>query len=352
MERPEGCERSRSAPRRGPAASGVGRRVALLAATIGAAGLALAGCGTDSPSMLDPRGPGASHIANLWWFLFVVGGAVTLVVLALLAVALVRGRRRTADEPPPDATNFVVVGGIVIPATILVAAFAMTIWTDLQLRASGPEALRIEVVGHQFWWEVHYPEQEIRTANEIHIPVGQPVEILVNPADVIHSFWVPQLHGKIDMIPGKTNTLRLQADEPGEYRGICAEFCGLAHAHMHFLVIAEPADEFPAWVENQQLAAAEPNSEILVRGQQLFLGSACVYCHAVRGTTASSDFGPDLTHLASRRTLAAGIIENNRGNLAAWIVDPQTIKPGNAMPGIDMDSEDLQALVTYLESLE
>jgi cytochrome c oxidase subunit II len=301
--------------------------------------------------MLVPRGPGASHIATLWWILFAFGTAVFVVVTLLFLYAIFR-RRATDDEPPPDATRFVVIGGIIIPAVILLIAFAATMWTTLRIVDAGPEALTIEAVGHQFWWEIDYPEQGIRTANEIHIPVGQPVNVLVSPMDVIHSFWVPQLSGKIDMIPGKTNTITLQADEPGVYRGICAEFCGLSHAHMQFLVIAQPPDEFAEWVENQQQVPEPPTSDTLIRGQQLFLGSACVYCHAVAGTTASSEFGPDLTHFGSRQTIAAGILENNRGNLLAWLADPQRIKPGNKMPGIDMDSEDLQDLASYLESLD
>lgn len=317
-----------------------------------AAVLVLFGCTPDSPNMLQPRGPAASHIATLWWILFAFGAAVFVVVSLLFFYAIFRKRRPTGASAPPDATRFVVIGGVVIPAIILLIAFAATMWTTIRIVDAEPDVLTIEAVGHQFWWEIDYPEQGIRIANEIHIPVGQPVNILVSPMDVIHSFWVPQLSGKIDMIPGKTNTITLQADEPGEYRGICAEFCGLSHAHMQFLVIAQLPNEFAAWVERQQQVPEPPTTDILVRGQQLFLGSACVYCHAVAGTTAASEFGPDLTHFGSRRTIAAGILENNRGNLLAWIVDPQTIKPGNKMPGIDMSSEDLQALATYLESLE
>lgn len=325
-------------------------RPALVLTAIGVV-LALAGCGQDSPSILDPRGPGAARIATLWWWLFALGGAVFVVVVATLAVAIMRARR--ADhESTGEAIRFVVIGGIAIPAVTLLATFGLTLWTTLGLADADQTDLTIEVIGHQFWWEVRYPDEDVVTANEIHIPVGQPVTIQVTTSDVIHSFWVPQLHGKIDLIPGRANTIQLQADEPGEYRGICAEFCGLAHAHMQFLVVASPADEFPAWLERQRQDAPLPEDDIVFRGEQLFLSSACVYCHTVRGTNDSSELGPDLTHLASRRTLAGGILENNRGNLAAWLLDPQTIKPGNAMPGTDFSGEDLQAILTYLESLE
>jgi cytochrome c oxidase subunit 2 len=212
--------------------------------------------------------------------------------------------------------------------------------------------LRIHVTGVQWWWRVFYPEEQVTTANEIHIPTNRPVELLLDTNDVIHSFWVPRLHGKVDMIPGKTNTLVLQADTPGEYVGECAEFCGTQHARMHLRVIAQSPEEFDAWLQAQSQPAPSPPEGILREGQQIFLGSACVYCHAIRGTNASGVIGPDLTHLASRRTLAAGTVPNTRGYLMGWIADPHGIKPGNRMPPTYLDADDLDALVTYLESLE
>jgi cytochrome c oxidase subunit 2 len=168
----------------------------------------------------------------------------------------------------------------------------------------------------------------------------------------VHNFWVPELQGKFDLIPGRTQATWLQADEPGVFQGMCAEYCGMQHAKMRFVVVALPPDEYAAWAERQRQPAPAPADELALRGQQLFLGSACVYCHAVAGTNATSRFGPDLTHLASRRTLAAGVLENNRGNLAGWILNPQTLKPGNKMPPTALDGEELQALLAYLESLE
>jgi cytochrome c oxidase subunit 2 len=189
------------------------------------------------------------------------------------------------------------------------------------------------------------------TANYIHIPAGVPVRVHLGSQDVIHSFWVPELHGKLDMIPGQTNSFWLQADNPGEYKGICAEFCGTQHAKMLFLVVAQPPDEFAAWLEQQQQPAAVPAEPLAQQGLQVFLTGGCVECHAVRGTDATGNLGPDLTHIASRRTLGAGILPNNPGNLGGWIADPQHIKPGNLMPDSPLTGEELQALLAYMATL-
>jgi cytochrome c oxidase subunit 2 len=210
----------------------------------------------------------------------------------------------------------------------------------------------VEVTGRQWWWEVRYPESGVVTANEIRIPAGRPVRLVVTSGDVIHSVWIPELHGKIDMIPGRSNSQVIIADEPGEYRGECAEFCGAQHAKMQFIVVAEPPERFAAWLERQAQPANAPADAMQLEGREIFLGSACVYCHAVRGTNANSNFGPDLTHLASRRTLAAGMLANNRGNLSGWVLNPQQIKPGNKMPPTALSGEELNALLAYLESLE
>lgn len=325
---------------------------------VGLAGILLASVSTNAqerPSVLDPAGPRAARIADLWWVMFGLSAVVFAIVMGLVVAAVFRGRR----GPDPDdrsfftSSTFVVLGGAVIPFVILMIVFGSTLWTLIaNARADDPAAVPIEVVGHQFWWEVRYPGQDVVTANEIHIPTGQPVQIHLTGADVIHSLWVPQLSGKLDLIPGQTNTLWLEADEPGVYRGQCAEYCGIQHAHMAFLVVAQPPDEFAEWLDQLREPANEPVADTLVeRGQEIFLGSACVYCHRVAGTNASGELGPDLTHLASRRTLAAGTLENNLGNLAGWIVDPQTIKPGNKMPATNLTSEELQALLAYLMSL-
>ncbi|HYD82403.1 MAG TPA: c-type cytochrome, partial [Opitutus sp.] len=192
----------------------------------------------------------------------------------------------------------------------------------------------------------------VETANEIHVPVGRPVHLQLRSADVIHSFWVPRLHGKRDLIPGRDTSLWIRADREGEYRGVCAEFCGHQHAHMQFVVVAQPAEEFEAWLAQQRTAAREPTTERQKRGREVFFSATCVMCHTVRGTPAGSRVGPDLTHFGSRRTLAAAALPNERAELAKWVLDPQSVKPGVRMPPHAFETEDLEALLDYLESLE
>jgi len=214
----------------------------------------------------------------------------------------------------------------------------------------------INLIGHQWWWEAEYeaavPSQRFRTANELHIPVGRPVVFKVTSRDVIHSFWVPNLHGKRDLIPGYTTSIWLQADKPGFYRGQCAEFCGYQHAKMALYVTAESQAEFENWSADQRKEAPQPTSEEQMRGRDVFLHSTCTQCHTIRGTIAGAVLGPDLTHLATRGTIAAGTLPNQRGHLAGWILDSQSIKPGNRMPPNSIAGDDLQALLTYLESLK
>jgi cytochrome c oxidase subunit 2 len=218
-----------------------------------------------------------------------------------------------------------------------------------------PDAIQIRVTGRQWFWDVEYrdslPSRWATTANEIHVPVGRPVVFQLRSTDVIHSFWVPNLGVKRDMIPGQETSIWFQADTPGVYRGQCAEFCGYQHAKMSFLVVAEPPDRFAVWLDRQRDTARTPTDSLARRGQEVFLASTCVMCHAIQGTPAGSRVGPNLTHLASRRTIAAGTLPNTRGHLAGWIVDPQQIKPGVRMPPNALAPDDLQALLAYLESL-
>jgi cytochrome c oxidase subunit II len=320
--------------------------------------LIVSGCEGRS-SVLDPDGPGARQIADLWWLLFGIATVVYIFVVGLLVAALFRRRQSadatpiTTDAPPRGAHTFIVMSGAIVPAFILTGVFVYTLttWSALSPNDAN-DVLNIRVIGHQFWWEVRYPDHDFVTANEIRIPANTPVRVEVSSADVIHSFWVPELNGKIDLIPGRTNTVWLQADTPGEYRGQCGEFCGVQHAHMAFLVIAESPDDFAAWVARQQMPAPEPATDTIREGREVFLSASCVYCHAIRGTNASSPLGPDLTHLASRRTIGAGTLANNRGNLAGWIVNAHSSKPGNRMPPMTLEGEDLQLLLAYLQTLE
>jgi cytochrome c oxidase subunit 2 len=290
-----------------------------------------------------------------------IAAVVFLTVLVLLLVGLLKGRdgRTAATTEPGDPgvdrrwMRVVVLGGIVAPALVLGGLMGLNVYSERVVAANArPEQLEIEVIGHRWWWEVHYPQQGFTTANEIHIPAGRPVKFKLASGDVIHSFWVPQLGGKRDLVPGQTNVLTLQADKPGTYRGQCAEYCGLEHAMMAFLVVADTPEQFTAWAAAQAKDAAAPSDPQAREGLQVFLGAACVYCHTLRGTPASSRVGPDLTHLASRRTIAAAMLPNQEANLRGWIVNAQALKPGNKMPPMYLGADELNALVKYLQTLK
>ena len=318
-------------------------------------------------SALSPVGPGAQRAANLWL------GILALCIVVFIAVwaVLLNGVSRTyraSDAPPPPLLNtensdrkarkivsFAIAASLVALFVVLVSSVATSKKVTEALSSKQP--LAIDVVGHQWWWEIHYPNavdasQTIITANEIHIPVGVPILMNAASRDVIHSFWAPNVHGKRDLIPGYTSAFYFQVDKPGIYRGQCAEFCGLQHAKMAFFIIAEPADKFKEWQAQQLAAAPAPTNDLQQRGQQVFLRSSCVMCHTIRGTIAGSRVGPDLTHLASRQSIAAATLPNNPGSLGAWIVDSQHIKPGNKMPPNPISGDDLTALLAYLENLK
>jgi cytochrome c oxidase subunit 2 len=324
--------------------------------------LVLASACSDAPmNYMVSHGPVAASEARLGWWLVIVSGVVVAVV-ALLVVfgGLRRGETRDATGLARTAGHagllWIYLGGLLIPAVILVISFAFTLGTlHATARPSRDPAATIQIVGHRWWWEVRYldpdPARTIETANEIHVPVGQPVRLQLTSADVIHSFWVPQLAGKTDVIPGQTNVAWLEADSTGVYRGACTEYCGLQHANMALAVIAEPPAAFAAWQAAQRASAATPSDPDAAAGLAVFQKSACATCHAIRGSEALGRVGPDLTHLASRLTLAAGTLANTRGNLAGWIGNSQAIKPGNDMPAMTIAPKDLQALLTYLETL-
>ena len=316
-----------------------------------------------TPSTLDPHGPAAAHLAQLWWFMFGLGSAVFLLVIGLLFAALLRRRRATSATAPDTASvdlgrNWPILGGIFLPLALIGILFGYNIYTLAAVENPyGKPDVQIEVVGRRWWWEVKYPDEGVVTANEIHIPVGKPVEIQLQSADVIDSFWVPELHGKMDAIPTRINKLVIEADSPGVYRGECAEFCGLQHAHMGLMVVAQSQADYEDWVKTQSQSAAEPTDPIAQQGQKVFLSAGCVFCHTVRGLDdkeidrSGIDLGPDLTHLDSRLTIAGASLETNRGNLAGWVIDAQHVKPGSLMPEMSIKSDDLQALLAYLESL-
>lgn len=310
---------------------------------------------SNAPSVLAPKGPVAQHITNLWWLLFWMALAVFVIVMGFLLGAIFRRRPDDDDRisEPVGGNRVVLFGGVIGPAIILLVVFGATLWT-LRLIATPAteEELTIHVIGQRWWWEVQYPQQQFATANEIHIPANRPVRIVLSSDNVIHSFWVPELQGKMDLMPGKTNSLWLEADEPGIYRGECAEFCGVQHAKMNFLVIAQPEEEFATWLTHQQQPAAAPEASLARQGQAIFFSAKCMECHTIRGTDATGKLGPELTHIASRRTLASAVVDNNLGNLGGWISDPEHIKPGSLMPAADITGVELQALLAYLATLE
>jgi cytochrome c oxidase subunit 2 len=308
-------------------------------------------------SALDPAGPQAGDIAALTWWFFGVCAFVYVAVIAALVWAIFRRRAPSDDSPETSARLAQVIGAAVVLSTvILIVLTVSTVATGRGMTsASGSEAVVVNVIGHQWWWDFHYtsanPSEHVSAPNELHIPVGVPVAIRAVSRDVIHSFWVPQLHGKRDLIPGFETSMWIQADRAGIYRGQCAEFCGHQHAHMAFLVIAEPMNAFQSWLAQQRRSAPPPTTAEQQRGHDVFIGGPCVMCHTIRGTAAGSRIGPDLTHVAGRRTIASGTLPTTREHLARWIVDAQSIKPGNRMPPNPMSDADLQALLAYIETL-
>ncbi len=313
--------------------------------------LALAGCaGRDS--VMTPAGSNAVEIAELAWLLFAGGGAILVLVLLVLWFAM-RGSPRTRSHLAADAT--VIIGGIVFPAVTLTG---LLIYGVTVMGAGLPppaEGERIEVTGERWWWRISYVAADgtrFASANEIHVPVGRPVDFLLTSADVIHSFWVPSLGGKVDMIPGRTTRLRLTAHRPGSYRGQCAEYCGGPHALMTLHVIAMTDAEFESWRTREAAPVLGPANDMERRGQAVFLNAGCGACHAVRGTAAAGTIGPDLTHLGARRSVGVETLPMTAENLARFIADGQHIKPGNTMPPFRVFSrEERDALTGYLLSL-
>lgn len=307
-------------------------------------------------SALHPAGPGAASIGSLWWLMFWTCTVIYVLVMGTLVVAV---RRRRSDEGPAAERTLVrsVAGASAVTVAILFGLLVASVLTGRAVASLGSaEGLVIEITGNQWWWNVEYhnpnPSLRVRTANELHIPVGRQIRIQLASNDVIHSFWVPNLHGKRDMIPGRPAQFRLQPLRAGIYRGQCAEFCGLQHAHMALDVVVESRRDFDAWYE-RQLATPLPVSEArAARGQEVFMTSACNLCHAIAGTDASASFGPDLSHFASRRSIAAGTLPNDPGNLRRWLENPQRVKPGNRMPVVSLGRDDIDALVAYLGTLQ
>jgi cytochrome c oxidase subunit 2 len=333
--------------------------------------LSLAGC-RYAESTYNTHGPAAHSIANLSWFMSILFLITTVVMWALLAFAFYKRRGTLAEHEPIDAGGgqmWIAVGGITIPFIVLIGLFIAGLsllrafpihgmhggMTQHQMALSMKPEIRI--IGHQWWWEIQYlsedDSQSFTTANELHLPTHRPVNIEVETQDVMHSFWVPSLHGKVDLIPGQPNYIRIQASEPGAYTGQCAEFCGAEHGRMRILAIAQGPEEYEVWRQAQLKDAVEPTASEAKAGQHIFLSGPCSMCHTVRGTVAGGHVAPDLTHIGSRKMIAANVYQNNDAYLEAWITHAQSLKPGAEMPNLTQFSgEQLADLVAYLRQLQ
>lgn len=331
-------------------------------------------------SVLRPSSPPAHAVNGLWHFMITTSTIVYVLVILATIYAVVKARRRVdsvqRDESQHDESQHdesqrerqesdkqrtmfhavTICTGLTVIVLFAFLVYDFGVGRAVAAPLHAPGTLHISLVGHQWWWEVQYqdtaPQRMLVTANEIHVPVNRPVVFTLTSADVIHSFWIPNLNGKKDLVPGHVNDAWFQADTPGVYRGQCAEFCGLQHAKMALVIVAEPANQFRSWYDAQLQPATHPSDPQRAAGERVFLAGPCAMCHAVQGTAAAANYGPDLTHFGSRMTLAAGTVPNTIGNLGGWIMDPQQLKPGAKMPANDLSSKDLRAVIAYLEGLK
>ena len=333
--------------------------------------ISLTGC-TSEQSSFNAHGPAAHRIASLSGFMTILFLVISLIMWIVIAVAFFRRRGTLAEHEPIQAGGgemWIAIGGIAIPLLILTLLFVLglQLLRDFPIHGMHGAAMHaemqksmkpeIQIIGHQWWWEIHYlnddVSKEVTTANELHLPVGRAVNIEVETHDVMHSFWIPALHGKVDLIPGMKNYIRVEASQPGAYTGQCAEYCGAEHARMLLLAIVQEPDEYEAWLAQQRAPGAEPTTPQAIAGQKEFLAGPCSMCHTVRGTIAGGRVAPDLTHIGSRKMIAANSYQNNNAYLEAWVTHAQSLKPESAMPNLTQFSgEQLQDLVAYLRQLQ
>ena len=313
-------------------------------------------------SIGEAMGSHAQHIDSLWHAMVWVCGFMFLLVMGFLLLALFRRGARRDVHDPTQANEERGLSLTLMAWTVLIVLglFGLTLFsyfTDRALvQAASQPQLTIKITAHQWWWEIEYidpaPSRRVRTANELHLPVGTPVKVSLESRDVIHSCWVPSLHGKQDMIPGRDNDIELLPQQEGHFRGLCAEFCGLQHSKMHLDVIVESREAYSSWYERQLHSAPQPTGALAQRGYGVFMATACNMCHTISGTEAAATTGPDLSHVASRRSIASGALQNHRDNMRAWLANPQAIKPGSHMPTVSLSAEQLDALTAYLGTLQ
>jgi cytochrome c oxidase subunit 2 len=335
----------------------------LPAALAGLVAFALLGaaCARNAPlDSLRPAGPIAREIDSLWKIVFTAAVAVFVVVEGLIVVAIIRFRQRKGDDVPPKQTHGNTRAEItwtIAPALLLAVLAVPTVLTIFALARERPNSLHVDVTGQQWWWRYDYPDAKVTTANELHIPTGRPIRLALHSKDIIHSFWVPRLGGKQDVVPGRTNHVTIQADRPGEYAGTCAEYCGLSHANMRLKVFAHTPADFEKWLDEQGMDAERPTRGLALKGEGIFQAQQCVTCHTLRfaGSKAKGEVGPDLTHFAGRTTFAGSIFERTDANLREWLRDAPARKPGSKMPAgvatLGLSEDDITALITYLQSL-
>ncbi|MFP5384854.1 MAG: cytochrome c oxidase subunit II [Bacteriovoracia bacterium] len=291
----------------------------------------------------------ATEIKSITWFLIGISTIILLAVMILLVLSLLKNEKDNTRNP---GKKFVLWSGLIIPSVILLIMLFYSLNTTMKIREYNKETMEgehllIKVTGHQWWWEVEYPQYEILTANEIYVPSGRPVRFELSSKDVIHSFWIPNIHGKMDMIPGMKTYLNAKVDDPGVFRGQCAEYCGLQHSFMSLYFVAQTEEDFKKWTANRK----EKITPLSTKGKEVFFKESCHTCHAIKNTEAMGKAGPDLTHISSRLSLGAGTISNNRNNLRMWILNSHEFKPKNRMPTYDIPAEELEALLDYLEEL-
>jgi len=315
---------------------------------------------SPSPTMFAPRSIPAQKILDVSWFVWGICGLIFLVMAVLILWCIIKYRQSPDDDteaPQVYGSNPIELAWTIIPTVIVFILFLVSARTIFEIDHTSPPpgSLEITVVGHQWWWEFDYPDQGFVTANELHVPLTRdgksvPIYLTLESNDVIHSFWVPQLAGKTDVVPNRLNHLWLQPTMTGTYVGQCAEYCGTQHANMLITVVVHEEDDFHEWVTNQRMDAVDDAG--VTEGRNLFLQTSCINCHRVRGTIANGTFAPDLTHLMSRSVIGAGVVANTPENLSTWVFDPQMIKPGCRMPSMKLSPEEVKEVVSYLLTLK
>lgn len=315
----------------------------------------LTGCQKAEMSVFDPAGPVAKTQLSIIMISIYIMSGIFVVAMGILVYVLIRYRSRRGQNQPPkqvEGSWVLELIWIVIPIILLGILVVPTVTSAFVLdeKPAGPNVLNVKVKASQFWWQFEYPDLGIVTAQELHIPTGTKVNLQLETTDVMHSFWVPRLAGKTDLIPGRTNTMWIQADQPGQFQGKCAEYCGTSHGVMDFLVVAEEPQQFQAWVNKMKNQQVKPASELAAEGEKLFAQN-CASCHAVAGTNYKGTLGPDLTGFAERSKVA-GVLENNEENLRKWIADPAAIKPDSKMPRLPLNEKQISAVTAFLRSLK